>query len=110
MYHARALANITDEDLRLRREAFQKESRDIFIRFNEHLNNGCAGDKAKAIQQIKKEFKIGYGDAKICIQEGRRLSKLQQSGKIEQAKKRPCVHIFPDHRAPVKVKSVKRIG
>ncbi len=46
------------------------------MKYQEHLNNGCNGNKAKAIQEIKKDFKLGYGEAKIFIIEERRLMKL----------------------------------
>lgn len=74
--HSRAQAAATNkQDIKRRQLAFQKKSSGIFTRFQEHLNNGCAGDKAAALQCIKKDFKLGYGEAQIYVIEGRRLDK-----------------------------------
>jgi hypothetical protein len=70
--------NNNEEFYKKARTEFELKSKTIFTKFNEHLNNGCAGDKAKAIQCIKKDFQLGYGEAKIHITEGRRLSKVRQ--------------------------------
>jgi hypothetical protein len=78
IHHARALNSVNEEDYKRRRKIFEKESREVFTRFNEHMNNGCNGNRTAAMQIIKKEFKLGYGEAKICIQEGRRLFRLER--------------------------------
>jgi hypothetical protein len=77
--HARAYAAATDQkDLDRRRIEFERRSSEIFSKFQVHLNNGCCGDKAKALQCIKQDFSIGYGDARVYVTEGRRLSRLTQ--------------------------------
>jgi len=74
--HARAIAAASDhEDVNRRRYQFQKQSMMIYTRYLEHMNNGCYKNKATAIQMIKKDFNIGYGEAKIFITEGRRLER-----------------------------------
>jgi hypothetical protein len=74
--HARAYAAASNkQDIKRRQLEFRKKSSEIFARFQEHLNNGCAGDKAAALQCIKKDFKLGYGVAQIYVIEGRRLDK-----------------------------------
>lgn len=74
--HARALeAALNQEDIERRQNNFKSEASKIFARFQEHMNNGCAGNKAAALQGIKKDFGLGYGEAKIFIIEGRRLEK-----------------------------------
>ena len=57
-----------------RREAeFNKKSIEVFTRYQEHISNGCTD--REAIQAVKKDFNIGYGDAKIYLVQGRKLMK-----------------------------------
>ncbi len=61
------------EDLARRAEAFDKRSLEIFVRYQEHVD---AGSTAKeALQEVRQEFNIGYGDAKDYLSQGRTLSK-----------------------------------
>jgi len=72
--HARALQAACNEvDIAQRRTEFERRSTEVFCRFQSHLNNGCHGDKAKALQCIKQDFNMGYGEAQIYVIEGRRL-------------------------------------
>ena len=74
--YARAIAAASDlEDIQRRQIKFKEQSLKIFARYQEHLCNGCHRDKAAALQMIKKDFNIGYGEAKIFITEGRRLER-----------------------------------
>ncbi len=78
--HARAYAAAKDEqDIKRRQLEFKARSSEIFARFQEHMNNGCAGDKAKALQCIKQDFSLAYGEAKIYVIEGRRLYKASKA-------------------------------
>jgi hypothetical protein len=74
--HARAFATATnEEDIKRRQLEFKTRSSEIYRVFQKHLNNGCAGDKAAALQCIRKDFNLGYGEAKIYTIEGRRIGK-----------------------------------
>lgn len=71
---AKAVEAARDQvDVKRRQENFKQKSLEVFSRFQEHLGNGCAGDKAKALQCIKQDFGIGYSDAKIYVSSGRKF-------------------------------------
>jgi hypothetical protein len=63
------------KDIQRRKIKFKEQSLKIFARYKEHLDNVYHKDKAAALQMIKKDFNIGYGEAKIFITEGRRLER-----------------------------------
>jgi hypothetical protein len=56
-----------------REEAFNTKSIEIFTRYREHVAAGCSD--REAVQAVKKDFAIGYGDAKIYLVQGRKLLK-----------------------------------
>jgi hypothetical protein len=74
--HARAIAAAANQDdIQRRQLQFKETSVKIFSRYQEHLTNGCNGDRSAALQCIKKDFNIGYGEAKVYVTEGRRLTR-----------------------------------
>jgi hypothetical protein len=56
-----------------REEAFNKKSTEVFTRYQEHIAAGRT--KQEAVQDVKNDFSIGYGDAKIYLVQGRKLMK-----------------------------------
>lgn len=76
--HARA-CRVDPEDIKRRHEAFNDKSTIVFNRFVDHLNNGCHGDKRKALQEIKKDFNLMSCDAQIYVTQGRKLSKIRRN-------------------------------
>lgn len=52
----------------------QTRAREIYERFLLHLKNGCEGNKAKALQEIKNEYKLLSVDAKFFISKGRQIA------------------------------------
>lgn len=70
-----------EKDMALNMAKFQVEAINIYRRYQEHLNNGCNGQKSLAIQKIKQEFKLGYTDADIFISEGRKA--LRERSKVK---------------------------
>lgn len=58
---------------------FQAEAVNVYRRYQEHLDNGCNGQKSLAIQKIKQEFKMGYTDADIYISEGRKAFRQKKA-------------------------------
>ncbi len=79
------------EDIERRQNEFKRISEEVFIQFQKHLNNGCNGDKAKAIQCIKKDFGMGYTEAQIYISNGRKFLKAKKG--------RPSRKLNPDAEA-----------
>lgn len=72
-------APTNEEDMHKRLHDFQTKSSQVFRRFQEHMNNGCNGNKSIALQGIKKDFNLGYGEAKVYVTEGRRLFKAESA-------------------------------
>jgi hypothetical protein len=56
-----------------REEAFNKRSIEVLTRYQEHLAAGRT--KQEAVQDVKKDFSIGYGDVQIYLVQGRKLTK-----------------------------------
>ncbi len=61
------------EDVARRAETYHKRSLEIFARYQEHVDSGSTAKEA--LQKVRKDFNIGYGDAKDYISQGRKLSK-----------------------------------
>ncbi len=81
LQHARACS--TDPtDLEARLKVFNEKSLAIFNRFQSLRDGPCNGDRAAALQSIKQEFNLGYGEAKIYVIEGRKL--LKKRDKMEK--------------------------
>lgn len=49
-------------------------AQEIYERFLMHLKNSCEGNKAKALQEIKIEYKLLSVDAKFFISKGRQIA------------------------------------
>lgn len=80
VHHARFYAEANNQqDTKLRQNEFKKRSAEIFNKFQDHMNNGCDGDKAAALQCIKTDYQLGYGEAKIYVTEGRRLQREKKA-------------------------------
>lgn len=60
-------------DLAAREQMFNTRSLEIFARYQEHVASGSTAKEA--FREVKKDFNIGYGDAKIYLTQGRKLSK-----------------------------------
>ncbi len=89
---ARAIESANNkQDIERRQNEFKRVSEEVFMQFQKYLNNGCNGDKAKAIQCIKKDFGMGYTEAQIYISNGRQFLKAKKG--------RPSRKLNPDAEA-----------
>lgn len=66
-----------EEQRPARAARFAKKSRDVFVSYEKHLNNGCGGDKRKALEAVRRDFGLLAVDVRILVREGKRAAQKE---------------------------------